>query len=55
MKRQRGAGIIMIALSAVFFIYAMLNPQGSFPWPNSVTYLLYAIYLAVTAILLFRR
>ena len=33
------------------FIYAVSHPEGSFPWSNWITYLIYGIYLAVTVLL----
>lgn len=45
-------GLLLLAAAAGFFLYALSHPEGSFPWPNAVTYSLYALYLAVTAMLL---
>ena len=54
MKRKTarwiGAGLLVIA--AAFLVYVLNHPEGSFPWPNGVTYTLYAVYAVVTAALL---
>ena len=42
--------ILMLVLAVVFFIYAVSHPEGSFPWSNWITYLIYGIYLAVTVL-----
>ena len=47
-KVSRGIAGFMLVLAAVFFIYAVSHPEGSFPWSNWITYL---IYLAVTVLL----
>ena len=38
------AGIILAVLGIGFIIFAIKNPQLSFPWPNWVTYTLYVFY-----------
>ncbi|MBE6011415.1 hypothetical protein [Anaeropeptidivorans aminofermentans] len=46
-------GIVMIISAIFFIIYALNNPQASFPWHNSITYIIYMAYivLAVSFIL----
>ena len=41
-----GCAMVVIAIS--FFIYAINHPEQSFPWPNGVTYFIYAVYLLIT-------
>ena len=48
----RYVGYGLLAVAAGFFLYALGHPEGSFPWPNSITYSLFAAYLALTAVLL---
>ena len=50
-KVSRGIAGFMLVLAVVFFIYAVSHPEGSFPWSNWITYLIYGIYLAVTVLL----
>ena len=49
---SRGIAGFMLALAVVFFVYALSHPEGSLPWGNWLTYLIYGIYLAVTVLLL---
>ena len=42
-------GVVMIAAAILFFLYALNNPQASFPWSNAVSYTLYALYAVLTA------
>lgn len=51
MKKKRTfliIGIVMILAAIAFINYALNNPQGSFPWDNSITYGIYLIYIVVT-------
>ena len=50
-KVSRGIAGFMLVLAVVFFIYAVSHPEGSFPWSNWITYLIFGIYLAVTVLL----
>lgn len=43
-------GAVLSAAAVIFFLYALNNPQASFPWSNSVSYALYALYAALTAV-----
>ena len=51
-KVSRGSAGFMLVLAVVFFIYAVSHPEGSFPWSNTVTWLIYAVYATVTLVLL---
>ena len=42
-------GAIMLIFAIGFVIYALNNPQASFPWTNTVTYSIYAVYFIVMA------
>ncbi len=46
-KKSRIIGFIMLILAIAFLIFALNHPEMSFPWSNTITYLLYALYLAV--------
>ena len=39
--------IIMFIVAIGFVIYALNNPQASFPWNNTITYTMYAVYFIV--------
>lgn len=51
-KTSRIVGIIMLAVAIAFFVFALGHPKAGFPWSNIVTYVIYAVYLIVAAILL---
>ena len=40
-------GVSMLIFAIGFVIYALNNPQASFPWNNAITYLIYAVYFIV--------
>ena len=42
----------MLAVAIAFFVFALGHPEAGFPWSNTVTYVIYAVYLIVAAILL---
>ena len=51
MKRKifLGISIAMLLLAAGFMVYAFNNPQASFPWSNTITYMIYAVYAVMMA------
>ena len=51
-KVSRIIGAIMLAAAVIFVIIALMNPQMSFPFSNAVTYCIYAVYAALTVLLL---
>lgn len=51
-KTSRIIGIVMLVLALTFIIFAFNHPEMSFPWSNTITYLLYGVYAIVTVILL---
>lgn len=51
MNKYRLAAILMSLAAVLFLLFALTNPQASFPWSNTVTYILYAVYLIVMAVL----
>jgi ABC-type transport system involved in cytochrome c biogenesis permease subunit len=46
-KTLIGIGIAMLLFAIGFFLYALNNPQFSFPWSNTLTYSIYLIYIVV--------
>lgn len=50
-KISRIVATIMLVIGAIFIVFAMNNPQASFPWKSSITYILYGIYLMTIVIL----
>lgn len=51
-KVSRIVGGIMLAVAVVFVAVALGHPEMSFPWSNTVTYSLYAVYLVAAIVLL---
>ncbi len=41
-------GCILMIVAISFILYGVNNPQASFPWSNSVTYVIYSIYGLLT-------
>ena len=39
--------IVMLLFAAGFIIYALSNPQASFPWGNTITYAIYLVYIGI--------
>ena len=54
MKRvySRIIGVIMLIVAIVFIMFALNHPEKSFPWSNTIIWLLYAVYFLVTMVLL---
>ena len=50
-KCSRIIATIMLVIAVVFIVIALNNPQASFPWSNTVTYILYGVYAIVMIIL----
>ena len=49
---SRIIGVIMLIVAIVFIVFALNYPEKSFPWNNTITWLLYGIYFLVTVVLL---
>lgn len=43
-------GSVLIVIAIAFILYAVNNPQASFPWSNSVTYAIYIAYALLTGL-----
>lgn len=50
-KVSRSIAAVMFLLAAAFVWYALHHPEGSFPWSNTVTFVLYGVYLAAMILL----
>ena len=51
-KVSRIIGLILFLVAIVFLLYALNHPEATFPWSNTITYILYGIYIVVMAVLL---
>mgnify|MGYP003299410217 CR=1 FL=1 len=49
---SRIIGLIMLIIAIVFIMFALNHPEMSFPWNNTITWLLYGLYILVTVMLL---
>ena len=49
---SRIIGVIMLIVAFVFIMFALNHPEMSFPWNNTITWLLYGLYILVTVMLL---
>lgn len=50
-KAYTAAGIVLVLIGAIFFIFALNHPEMSFGWPNAVTYTVYILYAVYTVII----
>jgi len=50
-KTSRIIGIVMLVLAIAFIIFAFSHPEMSFPWSNTITYLLYGVYFVVMVVM----
>lgn len=49
---SRIIGLIMVVIAIAFVVFALNHPEMSFPWINTITWVLYGLYAIVTAVLL---
>ena len=49
---SRIIGLTMLIIAIVFIMFALNHPEKSFPWNNTITWLLYGVYFLVTVVLL---
>ena len=54
MKKRisRILGLIMLIIASAFIVFALNHPEMSLPWNNTITWLLYGLYILVTVMLL---
>lgn len=50
-KKSRIIALLMLIAAIIFFIFAITHPTASFPWSNTITYLIYAIYILIMVLL----
>ena len=50
-KYSRIIAAIMLLIAIVFVFIALNNPQAGFPWSNTITYILYGIYIFLMIVL----
>lgn len=48
---SRIVGLIMLIIAVAFIVFALNHPEMSFPWNNTITWLLYGLYILVTVVL----
>ena len=51
-KISRIIGSIMLVIAVAFVVFALNHPEMSFPWSNTITWVLYGLYAIVTVVLL---
>ena len=51
-KISRIIGLVMVVIAIVFVVFALNHPEMSFPWSNTITWVLYGLYAIVTTVLL---
>ena len=44
--------LYIVAVAIVFIMFALNHPEKSFPWNNTITWLLYGVYFLVAVVLL---
>ena len=49
---SRIIGLLMLIIAVIFIMFALNHPEMSFPWNNTITWLLYGLYVLVTVVLL---
>ena len=52
-KIARIIGVVMLVIAIVFVAFALGHPEMGFPWCNSITYIIYGVYLIVMLIMFF--
>ena len=54
MKKRtlRTIAVVMLLAAAGFLLYAFSHPEMSWPWSNSISYVIYGTYLLIMAALL---
>ena len=48
---SRIVGLVMLIIAVAFIVFALNHPEMSFPWNNTITWLLYGLYILVTVVL----
>lgn len=50
-KKSRIIASIMLIAAIAFFAFAIAHPTASFPWSNTITYFIYAVYIIIMVLL----
>lgn len=45
-------GLVMVVIAIAFVVFVLNHPEMSFPWRNTITWVLYGLYAIVTVVLL---
>ena len=48
---SRIVGLVMLIIAVAFIVFALNHPEMSFPWNNTITWLLYGLYVIVIVVL----
>ena len=48
---SRIVGLVMLIIAVAFIMFAVNHPEMSFPWNNTITWLLYGLYVLVIQML----
>lgn len=48
---SRIVSLVMLIIAVAFIVFALNHPEMSFPWNNTITWLLYGLYVLVTVVL----
>ena len=48
---SRIVGLVMLIIAVAFIVLALNHPEMSFPWNNTITWLLYGLYVLMTVVL----
>lgn len=49
---SRIIGLVMVIVAVIFVIFAFNHPEMSFPWGNTITWVLYGLYTLTTIVML---
>ena len=50
-SRIVGLVMLIIIIAVAFIVFALNHPEMSFPWNNTITWLLYGLYVLVIVVL----
>ena len=48
---SRIVGLVMLIIAVAFIVFALNHPEMSFSWNNTITWLLYGLYVLVIVVL----
>lgn len=50
-KILKYSGLIMVIIAIIFILIAFKHPEFAWPWSNTVTYVIYGLYLIIMSIM----